>query len=70
KLKKKEGYKKENVKKRRRMRFNCEDELMEEEEMKRVKDKFEEGNKKSDVMYEDVVCFDNEFVKENDLFNE
>ena len=70
KLKKKQGYNKENVKKRTTMSFNSEHEFIEEKEMNRLKDKFQEANKKNHVMYQDVVSFDNQFLKDNHLFNE
>ena len=70
KLKKKQRYNKENVKKRTTMSFNSEHEFIEEQEMNRLKDKFQEANKKSHVMYQDVVSFDNQFLKDNHLFNE
>ncbi|MCG1599070.1 hypothetical protein K4U34_12075, partial [Staphylococcus epidermidis] len=41
KLKKKQGYNKENVKKRTTMSFNSEHEFIEEQEMNRLKDKFQ-----------------------------
>lgn len=52
------------------MSFNSEHEFIEEQEMNRLKDKFQEANKKSHVMYQDVVSFDNQFLKDNHLFNE
>lgn len=70
KLKKKQGYNKENVKKRTTMSFNSEHEFIEEKEMIRLKNKFQEANKKNHVMYQDVVSFDNQFLKDNHLFNE
>ena len=70
KLKKKQRYNKENVKKRTTMSFNSEHEFIEEQEMNRLKDKFQEANKKNHVMYQDIVSFDNQFLKDNHLFNE
>lgn len=52
------------------MSFNSEHEFIEEKEMNRLKDKFQEANKKNHVMYQDVVSFDNQFLKDNHLFNE
>ena len=44
KLKKKQGYNKENVKKRTTMSFNSEHEFIEEQEMNRLKDKFKDNH--------------------------
>jgi len=58
-LTQRQEYNTENVKKRTTMSFNSEYEFIEEQEMNRLKDKFQEANKKSHVMYQDVVSFDN-----------
>ncbi|MFH0285967.1 relaxase MobL, partial [Staphylococcus epidermidis] len=55
KLKKKQGYNKENVKKRTTMSFNSEHEFIEEKEMNRLKDKFQKAKKKNNVMYKEVL---------------
>ncbi|POA06091.1 MobP2 family relaxase [Staphylococcus caprae] len=69
KLKSDSDYNKENAIKRTTSSFN-EDEFIGKEQMNQLKEKFKKADEKNHVMYQDIISFDNQFLIDNQLYNE